>query len=117
MYVKNLIKTFSILGCTPYPDLSGREVIRNVPNGSRPEIPTDCRQELTELMNRTWRKDPYQRPTFTEARQALSRTIMQWQCDDTSDTSEYIDVSGFSEDLEHGMVYFNRRVSEFECDI
>lgn len=68
-------------------------------------------------MNRTWQKDPNQRLSFTEARQILHRTVCQWQCDDTSDASEYMDVSGFSEDLEHGMVYFNRRVSEFECEI
>lgn len=106
-----------MLGCTPYPNLSGREVIRNVPNGTRPEIPTDCRQELYDLMNRTWLKDPNQRLSFAEARQILQMTVCQWLCDDNSDTSEYIDVSGFSEDLEHGMVYFNRRVSEFECEI
>ncbi|XP_055603843.1 mucin-4, partial [Uranotaenia lowii] len=107
------------LGCTPYPNLSGREVVRNVPNGSRPDIPTDCRPELYDLMQRTWRKDPRQRPTFSEARNCLARTLCQWQLEetDTSNTSEYLDVSGFSEDLEQGMVYFNRRISEFECEI
>uniref|UniRef100_A0A182K9Y9 Protein kinase domain-containing protein n=1 Tax=Anopheles christyi TaxID=43041 RepID=A0A182K9Y9_9DIPT len=107
------------LGCTPYPSLSGREVVRSVPNGARPEIPADCRPELYELMQRTWRKDPRQRPTFSEARTCLARTLCQWQLEDndTSNTSEYLDVSGFSEDLEQGMVYFNRRISEFECEI
>uniref|UniRef100_A0A182R1A3 Protein kinase domain-containing protein n=1 Tax=Anopheles farauti TaxID=69004 RepID=A0A182R1A3_9DIPT len=107
------------LGCTPYPNLSGREVVRSVPNGARPEVPADCRPELYELMQRTWRKDPRQRPTFGEARTCLARTLCQWQMEDndTSNTSEYLDVSGFSEDLEQGMVYFNRRISEFECEI
>ncbi|XP_053662931.1 mucin-5AC [Anopheles marshallii] len=107
------------LGCTPYPNLSGREVVRSVPNGARPEVPADCRPELYDLMQRTWRKDPRQRPTFTEARTCLARTLCQWQLEDndTSNTSEYLDVSGFSEDLEQGMVYFNRRISEFECEI
>ncbi|XP_053677157.1 uncharacterized protein LOC128727286 [Anopheles nili] len=107
------------LGCTPYPNLSGREVVRSVPNGSRPEVPADCRPELYELMQRTWRQDPRQRPTFSEARTCLARTLCQWQLEDndTSNTSEYLDVSGFSEDLEQGMVYFNRRISEFECEI
>uniref|UniRef100_A0A182NJ04 Protein kinase domain-containing protein n=1 Tax=Anopheles dirus TaxID=7168 RepID=A0A182NJ04_9DIPT len=107
------------LGCTPYPNLSGREVVRSVPNGARPEVPADCRPELYELMQRTWRKDPRQRPTFSEARTCLARTLCQWQMEDndTSNTSEYLDVSGFSEDLEQGMVYFNRRISEFECEI
>ncbi|KAL9701713.1 hypothetical protein quinque_005154 [Culex quinquefasciatus] len=107
------------LGCTPYPTLSGREVVRNVPSGARPEIPPDCRPELYDLMQRTWRKDPRQRPTFSESRNCLARTLCQWQLEetDTSNTSEYLDVSGFSEDLEQGMVYFNRRISEFECEI
>uniref|UniRef100_A0A182WC02 Mucin-5AC n=1 Tax=Anopheles minimus TaxID=112268 RepID=A0A182WC02_9DIPT len=30
---------------------------------------------------------------------------------------DHSDVSGFSEDLEQGVVYFNRRISEFECEI
>lgn len=98
--------------------MSGREVIRNViHNNIRPEITSDCRQELCDLMKRSWSQDPNQRMTFTEARQMLNRIISQWHCGEESDTDEYMDISGFSEDLEHGMVYFNRRVSEFECEI
>ncbi|GAB0100330.1 uncharacterized protein DMENIID0001_163550 [Sergentomyia squamirostris] len=104
------------LGCTPYPNLSGREVVRSVPAGIRPEIPPDCRPELYHLMTKTWRKDPRQRPTFTEARSDLAHALRQWEIEQEN-SSEYLDVSGFSEDLEHGMVYFNRRISEFECDI
>jgi receptor protein-tyrosine kinase len=106
-------------GCTPYPNLSGREVVRNIPNGERPDIPPDCRPELYDLMNRTWRKDPRNRPTFAESRMSLARALCQWKPDDNipATGSEYFDVSGFSEDLEHGMVYFNKRVSEFECEI
>lgn len=50
-------------------------------------------------------------------RKSLSRTLMQWQEEIPTNVSEYIDVSGFSEDYENGMIYFNRRVSEFECEI
>lgn len=113
--MKYFNKNAFLSGCTPYPTLSGREVVRNVPNGTRPEIPIDCRPELYELMTRTWCKDPRQRPTFTEARIELARSLCQWEIEDTS--SDYLDVSGFSEDLEHGVVYFNRRISEFECEI
>lgn len=92
-------------------------MIRNVPTGTRPEIPSDCRPELYETMTRSWHKDPRQRPSFSESRKTLSRALGQWQNDEATNTSEYLDVSGFSEDLEHGMIYFNRRVSEFECEI
>lgn len=104
-----------ILGCTPYPNLSGREVVRNIPHGTRPEIPSNCRPELSELMQRTWRKDPRHRPSFTESRLELARYLRLWEEEDC--TSDYLDVSGFSEDVEHGMVYLNRRISEFECEI
>lgn len=104
------------LGCTPYPNLSGREVIRSVPNGIRPELPQDGRPEFYDLMQRCWRKDPQLRPSFREARNEISRISCKWHDDDLA-TSDYMDVSGFSEDLEHGMVYFNRRISEFECEI
>lgn len=82
----------------------------------RPEIPPNCRPELYKLMVKTWHKDPRQRPSFSEARGELSHALRQWEMEQEN-ASEYLDVSGFSEDLEHGMVYFNRRISEFECDI
>lgn len=105
------------LGITPYPTLSGREVLRGVPDGVRPEIPSSCRQELSETMTHCWHKDPNQRPSFTDVRKSLSRALLQWQEEINTNISEYIDVSGFSEDYENGMIYFNRRVSEFECEI
>lgn len=117
-----LVKTLFIFqfyfkGITPYPTLSGREVLRGIPNGVRPEIPSNCRQELSETMTNCWHKDPNQRPSFTEVRKSLARSLVQWQEEITTSHSEYIDVSGFSEDYENGMIYFNRRVSEFECEI
>lgn len=90
--------------------------MRSVPAGIRPEIPPDCRPELYHLMSKTWRKDPRQRPSFSDARSELAHALRQWEIEQEN-SSEYLDVSGFSEDLEHGMVYFNRRISEFECDI
>lgn len=107
--------TCFIKGCTPYSQLSGREVVRSIPNGTRLDIPIACRAEFADLMTKTWRKDPRNRPTFTEARLELSDFLQIWEEDDN--TSEYLDVSGFSEDVEHGMIYLNRRISEFECEI
>lgn len=97
--------------------MSGREVLRNVPNGVRPDIPPSCRQELSETMIQCWHKNPHQRPSFTESITKLSKALLQWQEDTVTTDPEYIDVSGFSEDYENGMIYFNRRVSEFECEI
>lgn len=96
--------------------MSGREVVRSVPNGARPDIPKEGRHEFYNLMSRCWHKEPHMRPSFLEARIEISRFLCKW-VDDDSAGSDYMDVSGFSEDLEHGMVYFNHRISEFECEI
>ncbi|XP_067647121.1 uncharacterized protein Tie isoform X2 [Eurosta solidaginis] len=104
------------LGAIPYANLSGREIIRRVPNGLRPELPKEGRHEFYNLMTRCWNKDPNLRPSFTYARQEISRTMHKLVEDDSA-SSDYMDVSGFSEDLEHGIVYFNHRISEFECEI
>lgn len=104
------------LGATPYSNLSGREVVRHVLQGTRPELPKDGRHGFFDLMLQCWHKVPSARPTFREARAEIARTVCKWLDDDAA-TSDYMDVSGFSEDLEHGMVYFNQRISEFECEI
>ncbi|XP_050336067.1 uncharacterized protein LOC126762987 [Bactrocera neohumeralis] len=106
----------STLGSTPYANLTGREVIRRVPNGLRPELPKESRLEFYNLMTRCWHKDSHLRPSFSYARQEISRSLHKWDEDESAE-SDYMDVSGFSEDLEHGMVYFNQRISEFECEI
>ncbi|XP_017480510.1 PREDICTED: uncharacterized protein LOC108369832 [Rhagoletis zephyria] len=104
------------LGSTPYANHSGREVMRRVPSGLRPELPKEGCNEFYNLMVRCWHKDPHLRPSFSYARQEISRSLHKW-VDDDATGSDYMDVSGFSEDLEHGMVYFNHRISEFECEI
>ncbi|XP_026466271.1 tyrosine kinase receptor Cad96Ca isoform X2 [Ctenocephalides felis] len=109
------------LGCTPYPNLSGREVVRLVPSGLRLESPRRCCGTLLNLMSRCWKSDSAQRPTFAEARHDLTalhraESAALDAMDDAS-TTDCFDVSGFSEDYENGVVYFDRRISEFECDI
>lgn len=104
------------LGATPYSHLSGREVVRHVLQGTRPELPKDGRHGFFDLMMQCWHKVPSMRPTFREARAEIARSVCKWLDEDAA-TSDYMDVSGFSEDLEHGMVYFNQRISEFECEI
>ncbi|XP_017138938.2 mucin-19 [Drosophila miranda] len=104
------------LGSTPYSQQTGREVIRRVPQGLRPELPKESRHEFYNLMSRCWHKDPHMRPSFAQSRLEITRSLHKW-VDDDSAASDYMDVSGFSEDLEHGVVYFNHRISEFECEI
>lgn len=68
-------------------------------------------------MSQCWLKEARERPTFTDIRKELFRTLNHWEEEINTNQSEYLDVSGFSEDYENGMIYFNRRVSEFECEI
>lgn len=103
-------------GSTPYSQITGREVIRRVPQGLRPDLPKEGRHEFYNLMSRCWHKDSQMRPSFSQCRLEISRSLHKW-VDDDSAASDYMDVSGFSEDLEQGMVYFNHRISEFECEI
>lgn len=67
------------LGITPYPTLSGREVIRGVLNGVRPEIPINCKQELSDIMTHCWQKSPSQRPSFFDIKQSLANALLHWQ--------------------------------------
>lgn len=90
-------------------------MIRNVPGGTRPEIPSDCRPEIYSLMTKTWHKGSKLRPSFTEIRLELATSLCQWEVEESP--VDYQDFSGFSEDVERGMLYFNRRVPEFECEI
>jgi len=110
------LKFFLISGSTPYSQLTGREVIRRVPQGLRPDLPKESRHEFYNLMSRCWHKEPHMRPSFAQSRLEITRSLHKW-VDDDSAASDYMDVSGFSEDLEHGVVYFNHRISEFECEI
>ncbi|KAG5675702.1 hypothetical protein PVAND_005585 [Polypedilum vanderplanki] len=107
----------SSFGITPYPTLSGRQVIRGVMNGLRPEIPSSCNENLRNVMQQCWHKDSTLRPSFSDIKKSLSAALLNWQDDTGSAHTEYLDVSGFSEDYENGMIYFNRRISEFECEI
>lgn len=98
--------------------MTGREVIRGVIRDNiRPEIPSKCKQEMSQIMSQCWLKNPAERPHFSEIRKNLARTLNHWEEEVSTNQSEYLDVSGFSEDYENGMIYFNRRVSEFECEI
>ena len=53
------------LGSTPYPGMSGSEVMKKVREGQRLEKPEHCDREIYNMMFYCWDKDPTERPTFT----------------------------------------------------
>ncbi|OCT56955.1 tyrosine-protein kinase STYK1 [Xenopus laevis] len=58
------------LGAPPYPDLTRSQVLPKLEKGHRMERPTQCSNGLYELMGSCWRRNPADRPAFTE--------IMKW---------------------------------------
>ena len=62
------------LGSTPYPGMSGSEVMKKVREGQRLEKPEHCDREIYNMMFYCWDKDPGERPTFTHLVQ-VSQTL------------------------------------------
>ncbi|XP_012287979.1 uncharacterized protein LOC105703850 isoform X2 [Orussus abietinus] len=78
------------LGSTPYPDMSAREVMRNVQSGYRLERPSHCRSELFRVISRCWHADPDRRPEF----QTLRRDLAQLLEDNMN--GHYVDLESFA---------------------
>jgi len=63
------------LGALPYSELSNKEVITKVQNGHRLSKPTaNCPSEIYELMQRCWKDDPSERPSFNQITICLKST-------------------------------------------
>uniref|UniRef100_A0A8B9EBJ3 Tyrosine-protein kinase receptor n=1 Tax=Anser cygnoides TaxID=8845 RepID=A0A8B9EBJ3_ANSCY len=52
------------LGQQPYPGLSNMEVLHHVRSGGRLESPSNCPDDLCDLITRCWAQEPHNRPTF-----------------------------------------------------
>ncbi|NXK45022.1 ROS1 kinase, partial [Chauna torquata] len=52
------------LGQQPYPGLSNIEVLHHVRSGGRLESPSNCPDDLSDLITRCWAQEPHNRPTF-----------------------------------------------------
>ncbi|NXX10980.1 ROS1 kinase, partial [Podargus strigoides] len=53
------------LGQQPYPGFSNTEVLHHVRSGGRLESPSNCPDDLCDLMTRCWAQEPHNRPTFS----------------------------------------------------
>jgi fyn-related kinase len=69
--IKSDVWSFGILltelvtyGRIPYPGMGNAEVVKLLENGYRMECPTNCPEELYELMLQCWDSNPMKRPTF-----------------------------------------------------
>merc|ERR1711923_633697 len=82
------------LGSTPYPGMSGSEVMKKVREGQRLEKPEHCDREIYNMMFYCWDRDPDERPTFTDLVKNLESLLTQG--------TDYIDLNQFPD---HG--YYN----------
>jgi len=82
------------LGSTPYPGMSGSEVMKQVGEGHRLDKPDHCDREIYNMMFYCWDKDPDERPTFTSLVKDLESLLTQG--------TDYIDLNLFPD---HG--YYN----------
>lgn len=89
-HVADIGTNSSFTGSTPYPDMTAREVMRNVQNGYRLERPSHCRSELFRVISRCWHADPDRRPEF----QTLRRDLAQLLEDNMN--GHYVDLESFA---------------------
>jgi len=89
-----LMWEIATLGSTPYPGMSGSEVMKKVKEGFRLDKPEHCDREIYNMMFYCWDKDPDERPSFSALVKDLEKLLTQG--------TDYIDLNLFPE---HG--YYN----------
>ncbi|XP_072356195.1 tyrosine-protein kinase Mer isoform X1 [Scyliorhinus torazame] len=62
-------------GMTPYPGVQNHEIYDYLQAGHRLKEPSDCLDELYEIMYSCWRTDPADRPTFTNLKVFLTKFL------------------------------------------
>eukprot|EP00795_Rhopilema_esculentum_P002628 gene2628-823_t len=65
------------LGGTPYPTMTGQELLRFLRAGNRMEKPENCSNEIYAVMKACWLTDPQQRPTFTDIKERFETLISE----------------------------------------
>uniref|UniRef100_UPI00398F1804 tyrosine-protein kinase Mer n=1 Tax=Pristiophorus japonicus TaxID=55135 RepID=UPI00398F1804 len=62
-------------GMTPYPGVQNHEIYDYLQENHRLKQPSDCLDELYEIMYSCWRLDPADRPTFTNLKVLLTKVL------------------------------------------
>ncbi|XP_078068411.1 tyrosine-protein kinase Mer [Mustelus asterias] len=62
-------------GMTPYPGIQNHEIYDYLQAGHRLKQPSDCLDELYEIMYSCWRTDPADRPTFANLKEFLIKFL------------------------------------------
>ncbi|XP_022048031.2 tyrosine-protein kinase Mer [Acanthochromis polyacanthus] len=85
-------------GMTPYPGVQNHEIYDHLVEGHRLKQPTDCLDELYEIMYSCWRADPLDRPFFPQLREMLEKVTEKLPESTSKDDIIYINTSFPEED-------------------
>ncbi|PSN53900.1 Tyrosine-protein kinase receptor torso [Blattella germanica] len=75
------------LGGNPYPGIPTNKLFGLLKDGYRKECPSNCKQELYDIMLACWQAKPRDRPTFTELRKMLDNLL------ETSSPQKYLNLN------------------------
>ncbi|KAK0181527.1 hypothetical protein PV327_003804 [Microctonus hyperodae] len=64
------------LGSNPYPDIPTNAILQYLKSGKRMGKPSNCGEELFNIMMSCWRSSPRSRPTFTELKNSLDKLLL-----------------------------------------
>ncbi|XP_014300459.1 tyrosine-protein kinase receptor torso [Microplitis demolitor] len=76
------------LGCNPYPEIPTNMLLHFLKSGYRMPKPSNCSQELYDIMIACWNSSPRNRPTFTELKNSLDKLMPT-----ITDKHEYININ------------------------
>ncbi|XP_072912067.1 tyrosine-protein kinase Mer [Hemitrygon akajei] len=62
-------------GMTPYPGIQNHEIYEYLQANHRLKQPSDCLDEVYDIMYSCWRMDPVDRPTFSDLKSILSKVL------------------------------------------
>lgn len=85
-------------GMTPYPGIQNHEIYDYLLEGHRLKQPSDCLDELYEIMYSCWRADPLDRPFFPQLREMLEKVTEKLPESFSKEDIIYINTSFPEED-------------------
>ncbi|XP_057704179.1 tyrosine-protein kinase Mer isoform X2 [Corythoichthys intestinalis] len=90
-------------GMTPYPGIQNHEIYDYLLEGHRLKQPTDCLDDMYEIMYSCWRADPLDRPLFSQLREMLEKIAERFPESFSKEDIIYINTS-FQDDSPDGEV-------------
>jgi len=97
-------------GITPYFQIqANQQVAEYVISGKRPEKPDDCPNNIFQLMSKSWKQNPEERPTFKQILEILEKEFQQIEIeidqDSTPDENQYVLTVSTNTQAEQSTMY------------